>query len=181
MAERHAGRWYLSDTRFGPLFHAHLYAGQENSGKLVTTVKQHARLHALDTDRALLLVDGPPGIGCPVISASAGADLALLVIEPTLSGIHDLKRVLATTNHFRVPAMVAINKADLNRARCAEIAAFCAQEGVDVVGQIPYDTVVTEAMVAGEPVTTFTDGAVSRSLIQLWAEVRKRLAEERSG
>lgn len=181
MVEQHAGRWFLSDTRFGPLFHAHLYAGQENSGKLVTTVKQHARLLALDTDAALLLVDGPPGIGCPVISASAGADLALLVVEPTVSGVHDLKRVLATTDHFGVPAMAVINKADLNRARCTEIAAFCADQGVDLIGQIPYDTVVTEAMVAGEPVTTFADGAVTQALRRVWAEVRERLADGTSG
>jgi MinD superfamily P-loop ATPase len=175
MVEQHAGRWFLSDTRFGPLFHAHLYAGQENSGKLVTTVKQHARLLALDTDATLLLVDGPPGIGCPVISASAGADLALLVIEPTISGVHDMKRVLATTDHFRVPAMVVINKADLNHARCAEIAAFCTGQGIDLIGQIPYDTVVTKAMVAGEPVTSFADGPVSRSVGQVWAAIRERL------
>ena len=96
MQEQRAGRWFRSDTRFGPLFHAHLFAGQENSGKLVTMVKQQARLLALGTDAALLLVDGPPGIGCPVISASAGADMALLVVEPTVSGAHDLERVLAT-------------------------------------------------------------------------------------
>jgi MinD superfamily P-loop ATPase len=115
MQEQHAGRWFRSETRFGPLFHAHLFAGRENSGKLVTTVKQQANVHALDTKAALLLIDGPPGIGCPVIAASVGTDLALLVVEPTVSGAHGLERVLATTEHFRVPAMVAINKA----ARCA--------------------------------------------------------------
>ena len=175
MEEQHAGQWYRSDTRFGPLFHARLFAGQENSGKLVTLVKQAGRLLAMDTNAQLLIVDGPPGIGCPVISASAGADIALLVVEPTVSGAHDLERVLATVDHFRVPAMVAINKADLNLARCKEITAFCAGRGVEAVGQIPYDTVVTEAMVAGQPVTVFVDSAVSQSLRGVWRKVKEAL------
>jgi MinD superfamily P-loop ATPase len=175
MQEQCAGRWYRSDTRFGPLFHAHLYAGQENSGKLVTTVKQQSRLVALDIDAALHLVDGPPGIGCPVISASAGADMALLVVEPTVSGVHDLERILATTDHFGVPAMVAINKADLNLARSDEIAAFCAARDVDTAGRLPYDTVVTEAMVAGQPVTAVGDNAVARALRKTWTRVREAL------
>ena len=135
MEEQQAGLWFRSDTRFGPLFHAHLFAGQENSGKLVTMVKQQGRLLALDTDAAMLLVDGPPGIGCPVISASAGADMALLVVEPTVSGTHDLERVLATTEHFGVPAMVVVNKADLNPANTEQIAAFCEERGVPMVGR----------------------------------------------
>jgi MinD superfamily P-loop ATPase len=172
---RQAGCWFRSDTRFGSLFHAHLFAGQENSGKLVTMVKQQARLLALDMGAALLLVDGPPGIGCPVISASAGADMALLVVEPTVSGAHDLERILATTDHFGVPAMVAINKADLNLARSAEIDAFCAARGVEVIGRIPYDTVVTEAMVAGQPVTAVDDGPVAHALQGLWDKIEGAL------
>ena len=178
MREQRAGRWFHSDTRFGPLFHAHLFAGQENSGKLVTMVKQQARLLALDTGAALLLVDGPPGIGCPVISASAGADMALLVVEPTVSGAHDLERVLATTDHFRVPAMVVVNKADLNIARSDEIAAFCGARGVEVIGRIPYDTVVTEAMVIGQPVTAVGDNVVAGALQGVWASVREVLLRE---
>jgi MinD superfamily P-loop ATPase len=175
MKEQHAGRWYRSDTQFGPLFHAHLFAGQENSGKLVTMVKQAGRLLAMDTDAKLLILDGPPGIGCPVISASAGADMALLVVEPTVSGAHDLERVLATTDHFHVPAMVVTNKADLNLARSDEIAAFCAAQGVEVIGRIPYDTAVTEAMVAGQPVTASVDSSVSQSLRGVWARVKEVL------
>ncbi len=176
MEEQQAGRWFRSDTRFGPLFHAHLFAGQENSGKLVTLVKQQARLLAMDTGARLVLIDGPPGIGCPVISASAGADLALLVVEPTVSGVHDLERILGTTDHFGVPALVAINKADLNPARADQIAAFCAEHGVDVVGRIPFDTLVTEAMVRGRPVTEYTDGSVSQRLREIWHQVRRRIS-----
>ena len=172
MEEQTAGRWFRSDTRFGPLYHAHLFAAQENSGKLVTLVKQQARLRALDTGAELLIVDGPPGIGCPVISASAGADLALLVAEPTVSGIHDLERILGTTDHFGIPALVCINKADLNRARADEIASFCAERGIEVVGRVPFDRVVTEAMVQGQPVTAYSDGPVTAELKAMWARIR---------
>jgi len=171
MEEQQAGLWFRSDTRFGPLFHAHLFAGQENSGKLVTLVKQQARLRGLDTGAALVVVDGPPGIGCPVISASAGMDLALHVVEPTVSGVHDLERIMGTTDHFSVPSLVLINKADLNPARSEEIVAFCAGRGVEVVGRVPYDDVVTEAMVQGRPVTDYTDGPVTDALKGMWSRV----------
>ena len=173
MEEQQAGLWFRSNTRFGPLFHAHLFAAQENSGKLVTMVKQQGRLLALDEGRELLIVDGPPGIGCPVISASAGADLALLVVEPTVSGIHDLERVLGTVTHFRVPALVCINKADLNLAQTTAIEAYCTAEGIEVVGKLPYDTVVTEAMVQGQPVTAYQpDGAMAAALRGAWARIQ---------
>jgi MinD superfamily P-loop ATPase len=172
MEEQQAGLWFRSDTRFGPLFHAHLFAGQENSGKLVTLVKQQARLRGLDTAATLVVVDGPPGIGCPVISASAGMDLALHVVEPTISGVHDLERILGTTDHFGVPSLVVINKADLNPRRCGEISAFCAHRGVQLVGHVPYDDVVTEAMVQGRPVTEYTNRPVTEALKDIWQRVR---------
>ena len=174
--EQQAGLWFRSDTRFGPLFHAHLFAAQENSGKLVTLVKQQGRLLALDEGRDLLIVDGPPGIGCPVISASAGAHMALLVVEPTVSGIHDLQRALGTVDHFGVPALVCINKADLNPERVASIEAFCAEEQIDVIGRVPFDTVVTEAMVQAQPVTAYRpDVGVSAALRSMWSRLREKL------
>ncbi|MGC9520254.1 MAG: ATP-binding protein [Anaerolineae bacterium] len=169
------GVWYESDTSYGPFYHAHLFAGGENSGKLVTLVKQHARLRALDEGRDLVLVDGPPGIGCPVISAVSGADMALLVVEPTISGVHDLRRVLQLTEHFEVPVLVLVNKADLSAERTEEIEAFCLDRGVRVAGHVPYDTTVVEAMVQGVPVTAFTDGAVSEVLLSSWAIIREQL------
>lgn len=175
MEEQVAGRWFRSDSRFGPLFHAHLFAGQENSGKLVTAVKKKGRQLASKKGVELVLVDGPPGIGCPVISASAGADMALLVVEPTVSGVHDLDRVLSTTEHFGVPALVVINKADLNAARSEEIAAFCDKRGVELVGRITYDTIVTKAMVQGMPVTAYADGRVSKALTRIWKRIKARL------
>jgi MinD superfamily P-loop ATPase len=178
MEEQQAGLWFRSDTRFGPLFHAHLFAAQENSGKLVTMVKQQGRLLALDEGRELLIVDGPPGIGCPVISASAGADLALLVVEPTVSGIHDLERALGTVTHFRVPALVCINKADLNPLQTSTIEAYCTAQGIEVVGKFPFDTVVTEAMVQGQPVTAYQpDGAMADALREAWTRIQAWLEE----
>jgi MinD superfamily P-loop ATPase len=181
MEEQRDGQWFRSTTRFGPLFHAHLFAGQENSGKLVTLVKQQARLLGQDSEAALLLVDGPPGIGCPVISASAGADLALHVVEPTVSGVHDLERILATTDHFGVRSLVAINKADLNLKRAEEITAFCAARGIEIGGRVPYDDAVTEAMVQGHPVTEHTDGPVTEALRGVWAQIRERLLPDGAG
>jgi MinD superfamily P-loop ATPase len=181
MEEQQAGLWFRSQTRFGPLFHAHLFAGQENSGKLVTLVKQRARLLALNTGADLVVVDGPPGIGCPVISAASGMDLALHVIEPTVSGIHDLERIMGTTDHFGVSSVVAINKADLNRDRCREIAAFCAERNVGIVGEIPYDTIVTRAMVHGQPVTEYADGPVTQALHALWSQVKVQLLSDGTG
>jgi len=178
MEEVQSGLWFRSDSRFGPLFHAHLFAGQENSGKLVTIVKQQARHLALDSEAAMLLIDGPPGIGCPVISASAGADMALLVVEPTISGVHDLDRMMATTDFFGIPSLVVVNKADINPARVAEVISFCAERGVDVMGRIPYDPVVTSAMVQGVPVTAFADGPVTEALKDVWKLLSNRLLED---
>jgi MinD superfamily P-loop ATPase len=177
MEEEQDGQWFRSDTRFGPLFHAHLFAGRENSGKLVTLVRQRARSLALDTSATLVLVDGPPGIGCPVIAASTGVDLALHVVEPTVSGVHDLARIIATTDHFGVPSLVAINKADLNPSRAEEITAFYTERGVEVLERIPYDDVVTEAMVQGQPVTAYSDGPVTEALSEIWHRIRQRLVE----
>jgi MinD superfamily P-loop ATPase len=179
--EQQAGLWFRSQTRFGPLLHAHLFAGQENSGKLVTVVKQQARQAALDENRPLVIIDGPPGIGCPVISASAGADLALLVAEPTVSGTHDLERMLSTLSHFRVPALACVNKADLNEDRAKAIEEFCTVHGVENVGRLPYDDCVTEAMVHGQPVTVYRpDSGIAASMRTVWERVRERLGLEPS-
>jgi MinD superfamily P-loop ATPase len=175
MAPDRDGLWYESGTAYGPLYHAHLFAGGENSGKLVTLVKQHARLRALDERSDLILIDGPPGVGCPVISALSGADLALMVVEPTRSGVHDLARVLDLAAHFGVIACAAINKADLSQARVREIESFCATRGVAVIGRIPYDTVVVSAMIQGVPVTAYSGGAVAQALRDIWCIIKDEL------
>ena len=178
MQEQVVGQYMASDSRYGPLHHAHLYPGQENSGKLVAQVKQRARQHALDAHRQLILVDGPPGIGCPVISAVSGADLALLVTEPTVAGIHDLLRALQTVQHFGVPALVCINKADLYPVGVREIEAYCRTSGIATVGRIPFDLTVASAMVAGEAVTAFRpDCPASLALSAVWERVVSFLME----
>jgi MinD superfamily P-loop ATPase len=171
-----AGRWYRSESRYGPLIHAELFPAHENSGKLVTLVKQQARLLALDGGYGGLLVDGPPGIGCPVISAAAGADLAVIVTEPTVAGIHDMERILETTEHFRVPAQVCINKADLFPAGTEQILEACRRKGIGVAGCIPFDEAVTKAMVRGEPVTAYRPAALaSQAIRQIWQAVVLRM------
>lgn len=167
-----AGQWYLSDTPYGPLYHANLYPGQENSGKLVTLVKQQARLMALDTNYPLVLVDGPPGIGCPVISAAAGADLLLIVAEPTVSGIHDLERILQTAAYFELAVVVCINKADIYPDGTSQIETYCLDAQIEIAGKIPYDDAVMLAMLRGEPVTVFNPGApASLELVKTWQRI----------
>ncbi|OQA47152.1 MAG: Septum site-determining protein MinD [Chloroflexi bacterium ADurb.Bin325] len=179
MTPQLAGRWFRSDSRYGPLFHASLRPAQENSGKLVTLVKQQARLLALDDGCDVVLVDGPPGIGCPAISAISGADLALIVAEPTAAGIHDMARVLEMTAHFRVTALVCINKADIYPEAAAQIEAYCRAEGVALVGRIPFDTAVTEALVHGQPVTAYRPAApAALALAEVWRRVADRLVED---
>jgi MinD superfamily P-loop ATPase len=171
-----AGHWFRSETHYGPLFHAELRPAQENSGKLVTMVKQQARLLGLDTGAQVVIVDGPPGIGCPVISAVSGADLALIVAEPTAAGIHDMDRVLNLTKHFRVPTLVCINKANLYPHGANQIKDYCEQNYVEVVGSVPFDEIVTEAMLQGFPVTIYRPSAASsRALVRIWDRIKKHL------
>lgn len=172
MQARFAGYWFRSQTPYGLLFHAELQPAQDNSGKLVTRIKQHARLHAMEAGGPLLIVDGPPGIGCPTISAAAGADLALIIAEPTAAGIHDMTRILGLTEHFRIPSWVCVNKADLHPEGTEEILAACSQRRVRAIGSLPFDQTVTEAMARGEPVTVFApDAPISRGLVEVWHEL----------
>jgi len=181
MQDQMAGEWFRSESRYGPLFHAALIPAQDNSGKLVTLVKQNARLLALDEAYDIVLVDGPPGIGCSVISAASGADLALIVAEPTAAGVHDMHRVLQTTDHFGIQALVCINKADIFPQGAAKIEAFCQEEGIEMVGQIPFDLTVTEAMVQGQTVTAFAPEApASQAIREIWVKVMDLLLGEPS-
>ncbi|MFO7944543.1 MAG: ATP-binding protein [Anaerolineales bacterium] len=169
MRSQVVGEWYHSDSPFGPLFHANLQPAQENSGKLVSTVKQHARMLAEEEEYDLLLVDGPPGIGCPVISAVSGADLALVAAEPSLAGIHDMQRALDTTHHFGIQTLVCINKADIYPEGSAEIESFCREREIEILGTIPFDEMVIEAMTQGQPVTRYQPEApASRALQEIW-------------
>ena len=168
MQENMAGYWFISDTRYGSLVHARLGITQENSGKLVAVVRQQSKQIAENEGKDLIISDGPPGIGCPVISSLSGASLALLVTEPTLSGIHDLERVLGVCRHFGVPARVCINKYDLNEENTRQIENNCLGQGVGIVGKIPFDNVVTESIVQGIPLVEYSDGRVTQEIERMW-------------
>jgi MinD superfamily P-loop ATPase len=175
MQENIAGQWFTSDTKYGTLVHARLGIAQENSGKLVALVRQKAKALAEKQDAAYIICDGPPGIGCPVISSLSGANLALLVTEPTLSAIHDLERILQVCRHFDVPALVCINKYDINEKNTHRIEDYCLTQRTDVISRIPYDNVFTDAMVRGLPVIEYADGRVSRQINLLWQNIVDRL------
>jgi len=177
MGENLAGQWFVSDTSCGSLVHARLGIAQENSGKLVALVRQQARQIAEKEGASYIISDGPPGIGCPVISSLSGANLALLVAEPTLSGIHDLERVLGVCHHFGVKALVCINKYDINEDNTRQIEGYCSSQGVEVASRIPFDNVVTRAMVQGVSVVEYGDNAVSRQIDLLWQSVVNLLAK----
>ena len=171
MKESLSGHWFISDTKYGPLVHARLGIAQENSGKLVALVRQQAKLIAEKQGADYIVSDGPPGIGCPVISSLSGASLALLVTEPTLSGMHDLERVLGVCHHFGVPALVCINKYDLNEDNTRQIESYCTNLGVKVASKIPFDNVVTEALVQGLPIVEYSQGEVTDEIESLWHHV----------
>jgi MinD superfamily P-loop ATPase len=172
-----SGHWFISETEYGFLCHARLGIGQENSGKLVALVRKNAKTIAGREHSALIITDGPPGIGCPVISSLSGANLALLVTEPTLSGIHDLERVIGVCRHFGVPALVCINKYDINEENTYRIESYCGDEGIDVAARISFDNVVTEAIVRGLPVVEYSDNRVSRQIKELWQDISASLKE----
>jgi len=177
--EKHCGQWYVSTTRFGPLVHAQLFPGEENSGRLVMVLKQQARELAAARHAELVLCDGAPGIGCPVISSLSGAHLAVAVTEPTPSGRHDLERVAELCQHFRMPLAVIINKHDLNADQTAGIAAFCQQGGHPVVARLPFEPLVTRAMIQGLVVTELPDTDFSRELRHAWARIEAQAGRGR--
>ena len=178
MEENLSGKWFVSETRYGSLVHARLGIAQENSGKLVALVRQQAKLIAEKHKLDYILSDGPPGIGCPVISSISGVSLAVVITEPTLSGMHDLDRVISVCQHFGVPDMVGINKYDLNEANTRQIESYCYNQSIEVAAKIPYDNVVTEALVKGLSVIEYADNSVSREIKALWESISRLLTNK---
>jgi MinD superfamily P-loop ATPase len=172
LKERVSGYSFISKTKYGTMAHAQLNIAEEASGKLVTVVRNNAQQVAEKESCELILIDGAPGIGCPVIASLTGVDLALIVTEPTMSGLHDLERIMDVTRHFGIGSAVCINKYDINEENSRRITEFCRQRGVEMVGNIPYDPVVTEAMVAGMPVVEFSDGRVSEAIKDVWVGLK---------
>ena len=165
------GQWFISDTRFGPMVHAKLGIAEENSGKLVTLIRKAAKDIAQQQQKDLLIIDGSPGIGCPVIASITDADLVLIVTEPTLSGQHDLERVLELAQGFNIPVLIVINKFDLNVNMSEKIEAMAHQRNTKVVGKIRYDEGFTKAQIMKCSVIEYTGGIVSEELRALWRNV----------
>lgn len=170
--ERHCGRWYISKTRFGPLVHAQLFPGEENSGKMVTLLREKAREIAEKDGLDIILSDGAPGIGCPVISSLSGTDLAVIVTEPTPSGRHDLERVADLCDHFKVEMGVLINKCDVNLDQTRAIEEYCLERNLSLLGKLPYDPIFTEAMVHGRTVTEYRPGSLADEVRAVWERVK---------
>ena len=165
------GQWYISDTRFGTMVHARLGIAEENSGKLVSLLRKEAKRIAEKDKKDLIIIDGSPGIGCPVIASIAGADLVLVITEPTLSGKHDLQRVAELTANFKIPTLVCINKADINLQIANEIEENAQSKGLKMAGKIHYDEAFTKAQIMESTVIEYTGGAISEEIKTLWRNV----------
>lgn len=172
LEENVSGEWFISDTKYGPLVHAKLGIAEENSGKLVTQVRQTAKEMAEKEGMDYVIIDGPPGIGCPVIASITGVDMALIVTEPTLSGIHDMQRVAKVSKHFGVPTKVIINKFDINPANSEEIKKICEKENIEVIAQIPFSRKVSESIVQGIPFVEYCTNSISNTIFSLWERIK---------
>ena len=171
------GEWYVSDTRHGPMVHAKLGIAEENSGKLVSTVRKEAGAIARQRGLGLVLIDGSPGIGCPVIASITGADMVLIVTEPTLSGLHDLGRVADVARHFDIPGMVCVNKWDLNPDIASEIERHAQERGLAVAGRVRYDRTVTEAQIRKKSVVEYQQDGCAGDIRQVWMVVHGELSK----
>jgi len=169
------GKWYISRTDYGPMAHARLDIAEENSGRLVTQVRNVAVDLAKEFKKEYILGDGPPGTGCPVIASVSGADRVLIVTEPTVSGVHDMERVLGLTKHFNIPALIVINKADLNTEQSKRIKSIAKQMGSRVIAEIPFDRNVNDALMAGKTVIEYGRGPAFEAMHDIWNTLKKEL------
>ncbi len=166
------GEWYISHTRFGPMVHARLGIAQENSGKLVSLVRRQAMQLAEEQGFEMIITDGPPGIGCPVIASIGGATALVIIVEPTVSGMHDLQRVADLAAHFRVPGLVCINKYDLNTDMTEKIEEYVTSRSMHMIGRIPFDPLFTRAMIAGQNIFEFApDSQAATAITTVWREI----------
>lgn len=166
------GEWFLSETRFGPLVHARLGIAEENSGKLVSLVRGEAKKLAEQQNYDLIVTDGPPGIGCPVIAAISGATGLVIIVEPTVSGLHDMRRVTELAVHFRVPVSVVLNKADLNLEMVETVKRWAVEHDLTLLGEIPFDKQFVKAMIAGENILEYSpDSLASVSIREIWEKI----------
>jgi len=178
-----SGEWFVSQTRFGPFFHGRLGVAQSNSGKLVTRLRQEARSATEQDGADLIIIDGPPGIGCPAIASLTGAAYVLIISEPTMSAFHDLERVVQLAHGFGIPIGIAINKADINPNITRDIMTFANERRIDILGTLPYDGLVTEAQVAGKTIIEYADNDLTDTFKSLWTKLDRILqnVDNRSG
>jgi MinD superfamily P-loop ATPase len=172
MEENNSGEWYISDTKYGPLVHAKLGIAEENSGKLVAKVRQAAKELSEKQNCEYVIIDGPPGIGCPVIASLSGVDTAVIVTEPTVSGLHDMKRVLEVAEHFKISCKVVINKFDLNDENSKTIEEYCKSKGIPIAGKILFSKEVSKSIVNEVPAVEYCKDGVAKEIIKIWNEVR---------
>lgn len=175
MNENISGEWYISETRFGPLVHAKLGIAEENSGKLVALVRKEAKELAEKKSCDWVIIDGAPGIGCPVIASLSGIDCAIVVTEPTVSGLHDADRVIKVARHFGVSTKVIINKYDLNPDMAKKIEEYCSNNIIELIGKVPFDESVVKAMVDGKTVMEYENGIVKEKITSIWEKLKDRL------
>ncbi len=175
LVKRVSGTTYISDTRFGPMVHAVLNTAEEASGMLVTMVRNNAKKVAEELGYGLVINDGPPGTGCPVISSIVGVDLVLVVTEPSISGIKDMERVLDVADHFDITSAVVVNKYDINLENTDTIVSYCEKKGVEVIGKLPYDEVATHSMIAEKTIIEYSDSEIGRKISDVWNILEKRL------
>jgi MinD superfamily P-loop ATPase len=175
MHENTTGEWYISDTRLGVLVHAHLGIGEENSGKLVHTVRSEAKKEAERLAKEWILIDGPPGIGCPVIASLTDVDLALIVTEPTLSGLHDAMRVIQVARHFNTPVKVIINKCDINSVMSTTIRGYCKDAGIECSLELPFDERVVKGVREVKTIMETEAREIKERIKTFWAKLEKEL------
>jgi MinD superfamily P-loop ATPase len=173
MKDAYAGKWFSSTTRLGtPMIHARLGIGSDNSGKLVTKVKNEAKELAQKLDKKYIIVDGSPGIGCPVVSSLSGANFVVLVTEPTISGIHDLKRVYDLVKTFKLKAGCIINKFDINQPGTEEILKFLDEENIAHISSIPYNENFTKAMVNAQTIVEYDNNGLKEIISESWGKIK---------
>jgi len=175
MEDNVSGEWFISDTRFGPMVHAKLGIAEENSGKLVSLVRKQAKELAEKNKADWVIVDGAPGIGCPVIASLSGIDCAVVVTEPTLSGLHDAERVISVAKHFGILAKLIVNKYDLNLDMTEKIERYCKDSDIDLIGKIPFDKSVVEAMVSGKTIIEHKSGQAKEETEKAWRVLQEKL------
>lgn len=176
VTENNNNFWYVSETRFGTLVHAKMGPGEENSGKLVTEVRRKAKEIAIETNADYVINDGPPGIGCAAIASVTGTDLVLMVIEPTLSGLHDAKRMIELVKTFKTPVLAIINKFDINSEITGAVERYLAEKQIAIVGKLPFAAEMVQSMVKGKTVVEFDpDQIISREFFYVWKSIENNL------